>query len=196
MEEISKEKFEDQIAQLLENLESHIKCCDTLLLYFQKHKDKKDASKFFKFYTNSTGYYLISTCNMHFLEGISILYTLLCSKNSEISFASIISRLKQEAQLEFYLLKDEFDTKGFIKLRNNLVDHKHKKIVVNPLLIYNYPVSQEKFQSLKNIFEKLNKWAYANFVLTGFGNAYAMERGLKDILNQIKIIDIDREIIE
>jgi len=175
--------FEDQIAQLLAALELNINCCEILMNNFQSYKN--DPLRYTQFINNFIGQYLIMICNHHFFDCVSILTTLLYSKDErEISFVKIKTTIESQALLKFETISKEFKDKGFLKLRHNVGDHKNEEVLINPILINIIPISVESYESLKKISDDLISWAHNNFDLTSFANIHTAPRGLQSILDK------------
>lgn len=190
MEEDPKVNLEDQIAQLLGTVEIHINCCEIILDYISSYKANLKPLPFIQFYNKPTTNYLMTICNSHFSEAVSILTSLLhFKKNNEISFKNLETSLSKEVNSEVNELREEFKSLEFLKFRHNIGDHKNKDIIINPLYLNLQFPSHKYLQELKNIFQKLSKLAFSNLDLTWFANVSITEKGLREILNQIEIVN-------
>ena len=192
---MSRERIEDTIMQLIFLAEANLECCKVIYKFLDKQKENQSKIRFFN--ENWVEYLMLSAVN-HFSESISIMHSLLHKpkrKNKEASFnlyeKKVINKncfedksKTQEFLSEIKNIRNEFKNKKFSDIRDKIVDHKDFKNIGDPLVFVLNIINYEIIEKLQKLIKNLKEVALEFFeAKISYNHSIDYEGGLKKLLD-------------
>lgn len=189
MKNITKKQLEDRILQVLYLAELNLKCSKRVLSYFNEYKE--NPSERMLFLNSPEGRYLTLCMNNHFLEAVGLTSGLLCPHGGRNTKETSFILWKKVGGGNFSpklrSIINDFDSQGFLRLRQNLVAHKQIGGSGDPDTIAILPVAEQKIGELEAIIHELKKECLGMFE-DPIRNNYLLEneKGLGIILKRVR----------
>ncbi len=192
--EISTQRIENKIVQLIFLAETNLECCKTILNFLN---NKNNPLKTSMLNQDENKYFILSTHN-HFCESLGIIHTLLHrteKKNRELSFQLYQDEVLSEGYYNNKTKKlitnienlwKEFKKGKFPKIRNKICSHKEFKNIGDPVTLAFLPLDSQWIEKLDQVIKDLKRDVFTFFKDSASNNPLSNSTwGLKSILNRI-----------
>ena len=165
---ISKEKIQDRICQMIYRAETFSKWSDELYVLYEKKREKyrKNIKKLNEFYGKPVTVSIVLHHVLYFQEVILILNTLFERKRkpSEISFCYYFENTqKSDFEKRIEKISEKYDKSSLKKIRNTIFAHKQIDKVGDPITGFLNPLNKRFVKKAYSIICELKELIHKNF---------------------------------